>query len=193
MAVAIAAFLYIGFLAAAEEIEQPFGAFPIALVDISLILLVGYEENDLDLDFLIREVRALLIRNSPELTLSQIIHVDIEALLARPTPNSHICPKGEEEEPSQGAIADVCKIHHSMKAAQAEVNGKDHYDNTPTLQVPPTRSKTSDETQSSSALPPQVAVTVQQQPQQPSIQMASQMPRVTAMPTTTPMTMAPTK
>ncbi|KAG9020719.1 hypothetical protein FRB95_003601, partial [Tulasnella sp. JGI-2019a] len=39
LAVGIAAFLYLGFLAAGEEIEEPF----------------GYEENDLDLDLFIRE------------------------------------------------------------------------------------------------------------------------------------------
>ncbi|KAG8927787.1 hypothetical protein FRC02_007772 [Tulasnella sp. 418] len=39
-AVAVAAFLFLGFLAAGEEIEQPF----------------GYDENDLDLDVFIREI-----------------------------------------------------------------------------------------------------------------------------------------
>ncbi|KAI0251070.1 Bestrophin, RFP-TM, chloride channel-domain-containing protein [Lactifluus subvellereus] len=38
--VAIAAFIYLGFVAAGEEIEQPF----------------GYDENDLDLDFICREI-----------------------------------------------------------------------------------------------------------------------------------------
>ncbi|KAG8875139.1 hypothetical protein FRB98_008065 [Tulasnella sp. 332] len=40
LAVGIAAFLYLGFLAAGEEIEEPF----------------GYEENDLDLDLFVREI-----------------------------------------------------------------------------------------------------------------------------------------
>ncbi|KAG8908650.1 hypothetical protein FRB99_004938 [Tulasnella sp. 403] len=54
LAVSIASFLYLGFLAAGEEIEQPF----------------GYEENDLDLDLFIREVvradvESLLLRSCP--------------------------------------------------------------------------------------------------------------------------------
>jgi len=54
LAVAIAAFLYLGFLAAGEEIEEPF----------------GYEENDLDIDLFIRDIihvdmQTLMSRSCP--------------------------------------------------------------------------------------------------------------------------------
>ncbi|KAG9014415.1 hypothetical protein FRB90_005333 [Tulasnella sp. 427] len=90
LAVAIASFLYLGFLAAGEEIEQPF----------------GYEENDLDLDLFIRE----------------IIHVNIDALLARSAPNSYGALKTKDAPgaDSQGRLADACKAQIAAKEAQAK-------------------------------------------------------------------------
>ncbi|KIO26828.1 hypothetical protein M407DRAFT_234083 [Tulasnella calospora MUT 4182] len=90
LAVSIASFLYLGFLAAGEEIEQPF----------------GYEENDLDLDLFIRE----------------IIHVNIDALLSRSTPNSYgaLKPKDAPGGDSQGYLADTCKAQIAAKEAHAK-------------------------------------------------------------------------
>ncbi|SJL07656.1 uncharacterized protein ARMOST_11006 [Armillaria ostoyae] len=70
--VCIAAFIYLGFLAAGEEIEQPF----------------GYDENDLDLDMLCRE----------------IIHVDIDNLKKSPCLNAYFQPPQTQQPIRQGSL-----------------------------------------------------------------------------------------
>ncbi|CAE6488252.1 unnamed protein product, partial [Rhizoctonia solani] len=55
--VGIAAFMFLGLLAAGEEIEQPFGAVLDPILEMeSNTVSPGYDENDLDLDLLITEV-----------------------------------------------------------------------------------------------------------------------------------------
>ncbi|KAG9016754.1 hypothetical protein FRB90_002276 [Tulasnella sp. 427] len=108
-AVAIASFLYLGFLAAGEEIEQPFGQWTIVEIYPATerhSLKLGYEENDLDLDLFIRE----------------IIHVNIDSLLARSAPNSYgaLKPKDAPGADSQGRLADACKAQIAAKEAQAK-------------------------------------------------------------------------
>ncbi|KAK0504154.1 hypothetical protein EDD18DRAFT_1345036 [Armillaria luteobubalina] len=66
------AFIYLGFLAAGEEIEQPF----------------GYDENDLDLDMLCREV----------------IHVDIDNLKKSPCLNAYFQPPQIRQPVRQGSL-----------------------------------------------------------------------------------------
>lgn len=60
MQVCVGAFVYLGFTAAGEEIEQPFGTF-LSLVSwrlhlLIMVLIAGYEDNDLDLDMFCREI-----------------------------------------------------------------------------------------------------------------------------------------
>jgi len=131
LAVALAAFLYLGFLAAAEEVEQPF----------------GYEENDLDLDMLIRD----------------IIHVDIQATLARGTPNSSPASASKEAgEPSQGSIADACKLQDSLKVSHDDPHGQGHGDDTPVMSAPPVVKK--EQLNTNTSLPVATQVTIQPAP-----------------------------
>ncbi|KAG8965968.1 hypothetical protein FRC03_012703 [Tulasnella sp. 419] len=91
-AVAVAAFLFLGFLAAGEEIEQPFGEEAMIIVQprFANSTCAGYDENDLDLDVFIRE----------------IIHADVLSLMRITAPNSSI-PTGKEDNLGHGLIADA--------------------------------------------------------------------------------------
>ncbi|KIJ90409.1 hypothetical protein K443DRAFT_686786, partial [Laccaria amethystina LaAM-08-1] len=77
--VAMAAFIYLGFLAAGEEIEQPFGAWSLLLYFRGFNLSPGYDDNDLDLD----------------LFCHAIVHADIEQLKASPCLNAYLGPPSE--------------------------------------------------------------------------------------------------
>ncbi|KIK00193.1 hypothetical protein K443DRAFT_679370 [Laccaria amethystina LaAM-08-1] len=77
--VAIAAFIYLGFLAAGEEIEQPFGACSLLLYFRGSNLSPGYDDNDLDLD----------------LFCHAIVHADIKQLKTSPCLNAYLGPPGD--------------------------------------------------------------------------------------------------
>lgn len=57
--VAIAAFFFLGLLAAGEEIEQPFGAFVLPSVVTSTDIVAGYDENEF-----VRAARARSVSNA---------------------------------------------------------------------------------------------------------------------------------
>lgn len=90
LAVAIASFLYLGFLAAGEEIEQPF----------------GYEENDLDLDLFIREIIH--------------VNIDALLSRTAPNSYGALKPKDAPGGDSQGRLADTCKAQSAAKEARAK-------------------------------------------------------------------------
>jgi hypothetical protein len=91
----VAAFLYLGFLAAGEEIEQPFGygrylCFPC----IPYLLKTAPDNNDLDLDFFCRH----------------IIHTDLADIRKISCPNSDLGVPGAVEKGSlvgNGVIVDA--------------------------------------------------------------------------------------
>ncbi|PPR04269.1 hypothetical protein CVT26_004059 [Gymnopilus dilepis] len=83
--VAIAAFIYLGFLAAGEEIEQPFGKPPWLLAPFlrkpdDLTHVPGYDENDLDLD----------------LFCHSIIHNELKQLRNTPCLNVYFGPESDQ-------------------------------------------------------------------------------------------------
>ena len=94
--VAMAAFIYLGFLAAGEEIEQPFGACSLLLYFRGSNLSPGYDE----VSTRTRYRRTLYLTNTQndldlDLFCHAIIHADIEQLKASPCLNAYLGPPSD--------------------------------------------------------------------------------------------------
>ncbi|GJJ06856.1 hypothetical protein Clacol_001052 [Clathrus columnatus] len=117
--VAVAAFFYLGFLAAGDEIEQPFGMelvyhpifFDIFCAE-NVTSFLGYDENDLDLDLFCRE----------------IIKADLHMLVTTAFPNAPIGSQHVESDINETrTVVELCveKRKHMSKnvATHTSVTG----------------------------------------------------------------------
>ena len=120
--VAIAAFIYLGFIAAGEEIEQPFGEWYFFIVGIILnnelyLLRLGYD------DVRFPHWLALTARNFADMIFLQndldldlfchdIIRVDIKQLKASPCLNAYFDPKYKYTEAAPRPSFAVSELSH---------------------------------------------------------------------------------
>ncbi|KDR72660.1 hypothetical protein GALMADRAFT_252832 [Galerina marginata CBS 339.88] len=114
--VAIAAFIYLGFLAAGEEIEQPFGGSSLNAQSYNTFPFAHSLLNDLDLD----------------LFCHSIIHADIKQLKSSPCLNAYFGPEAEEEAATRlvprrsRTLTELTEDELQMRANEGVAEGLNH-------------------------------------------------------------------